>query len=308
MEIHEMDVAVNDGHYVYQLGDLKIKTDSWERPGADSVLAIGGIRRGKVSMHMNYMLNHPEIVEGKRVFEPFAGAGPHGLLALMLGAKSCDLLDINPRAIQFMRDSARMSGLDRPRLRIIQGAMENFGTEAPYDIIFANPPFVPTPPSIAGVVHSNGGPDGCGPTRSLLTRLGQMLTPEGQAMIRSLQIEGRHGPILAGEIREASMGRPVEMMRTTDCYIDFGVLTRCLASEPGVRSESVEEWHQGLIDLHGDELTLNWYVIHVGARDAANHGVAVTDYDEARFGKAYGPGPTDHERRIQTLIELEIMR
>ena len=98
--------------------------------------------------------------------------------------------------------------------------METFVTATPYDIIFANPPFVPTPPSITGVVHSNGGADGCGPTRSLLSKLGQLLKPDGQAMIRSLQIEGKHGPILAGEIREASLGRPVEMMRTTDCYID----------------------------------------------------------------------------------------
>ena len=186
--------------------------------------------------------------------------------------------------------------------------METFVTATPYDIIFANPPFVPTPPSITGVVHSNGGADGCGPTRSLLSKLGQLLKPDGQAMIRSLQIEGKHGPILAGEIREASLGRPVEMMRTTDCYIDLRILTRCLASEAGVHSDSVEAWHQGLVDQHGAELSLNWYAIHVGAQDPASRGCTVTDFDEAKYEKAYGPEPMDHERRIRTLADLEILR
>lgn len=308
MKIHEMDVTAGDGQYVYRLGDLAIRTDSWERPGADSVLGIGGARRGKAPMLMNYMLNHPEIVEGKRVFEPFAGSGPHGLLALTLGAQSCDLLDINPRAIRSMRDSARMSGLEGSRCRIIEGDIEAFRAATPYDIIFANPPFVPTPSSVTGVIHSNGGPDGCHHTRCLLDRLDQLLGPQGQAMILSLQIEGRDGPILAGEIRETGMGRSVEMMRTTDAYIDFEILTRCLVSEVAVHTESILEWHQSLAAQHGDRLTLNWYVIHIGPENSANPECAVTDFDEAKYGKEYGPGPVDHTRRIQALVDLEILR
>jgi len=104
------------------------------------------------------------------------------------------------------------------------------------------------------------------------------------------------------------MGRPVEMMGTTDCCIGFGMLTRCLASEAAVQVEPVEKWYQELVAQHGDRLTRNWYAIHVGAQDSANHGCTVTDFDEERYGKPYGPGPIDHQRRIQMLVDLEILR
>ena len=118
MEIHELDVTVRDDHYVYGLDGLKIKTDTWDRRGADSVLGIGDSRRGNAPLLMNYMLNHPEIVRGKRVFEPFAGAGPNGLVAAYLGATACDLLDLNPRAARF---HARERRDERPRSDEVSG-------------------------------------------------------------------------------------------------------------------------------------------------------------------------------------------
>lgn len=308
MKIHEMDVTSDDGHYVYRLGDLRIKTDSWERRGADAVLGIGGSKRGSAPMLLNYMLNHPDIVAGKRVFEPFAGAGPNGLLALVLGAESSDLLEISPRAVGFLRDSARMSGLESSRCRIIEGDMAGFQPAAPYDIIFANPPFVPTPPNMTGVLHSNGGPDGCLATRSLLAKLEQLLIPEGQAMIWSLQIEAGHIPILASDLRRAVPGRPVEMMRTTDCDIDFNRLVGCLVAEAPAHTEEVLEWRSDLRALHGGHLTLNWYLIHIGPQDPARAELVVTDFDATRYGAIYGPGPMDHRRRIQRLVELEVLR
>ena len=163
-----MDVEIREDYYLYHLGDVKIKTDDWKRKGVDSVLGIGGDRRTKAPMLMNFMMNHPEFIRGKRVFEPFAGAGPYGFLALKLGAEHCDLLDVNPRAIQFMRHTAALNDLDSAAYTIILNGIETFQPPSPYDLIFANPPFVPTPPSLAGVIHSNGGDDGCQLTRVLL--------------------------------------------------------------------------------------------------------------------------------------------
>lgn len=303
MKIYEME-----GHYLYQLGDLTIKTDTWERRGQDSVLGIGGTRRGNVPMLMNYMLNHPEIVEGKRVFEPFAGAGPHGFLALSLGAEFCDLLDVNPRAIQFMNDTASINGFDESAYAIIREDIESFQPDTPYDIIFANPPFVPTPPSVTGVLHSNGGPDGCRLTRSLLTRLDQFLKPTGQAVIFSLQIEGMDGPILAADVQTGGMSRPVEMMRTTDCYIDFEVFARHLILKKPDQKESVLGWQHELQKRYGNDLRINWYLIHIGQRESSKTACTVTDFNEEKYGKAYAPKPVDHEKRIKTLVDFEIFR
>ncbi|MFC1525925.1 RsmD family RNA methyltransferase [Candidatus Latescibacterota bacterium] len=308
MEIHELDVTVLDDHYVYGLRDLRIKTDTWERRGADSVLGFGGSRRTKAPLLINYMLNHPEIVEGKRVFEPFAGAGPYGLLAVCLEAAFCDLLDLNPRAVQFMRDSVEMSGLDPSSCRIVEGDIGAFLPAAPYDIIFANPPFVPTPPSMEGVLHSNGGPDGCGATRLLFSKFDGLLKPEGRAFVWSLQIEGEAGPVLADDLVRAAPGRPVEMMETTDCHIDFDRLTGCLIAAEPTRMESILEWRDGLMANHGPGLTLNWYLIHIGPESSAVKGLSVTGYDAERYGEAYAPEPMNHLKRIQRLVDLEILR
>ena len=303
-----MDVQVHDGCSLYQLGDLTIKTDTWERKGRDSVLGIGGTRRGKVPMLMNYMLNYPEVVKGKRVFEPFAGAGPYGFLALSRGAEFCDLLDVNPRAIQFMQDTVSTNDFDESSYSIIREDIENFEPNTPYDIIIANPPFVPTPESLSGVLHSDGGSDGCRFTRNLLARLDELLKPTGQAMIVSLQIEGMDGPILATDIRAGGMSRPVEMMRTTDSYIDFELFPRYLILKRPDQKEAVLGWQHELKNRYGKDLTINWYLIHIGQRDASRTTCTVTDFNEEKYGEAYAPKPVDHEKRIQTLVDLEIFR
>lgn len=158
------------------------------------------------------------------------------------------------------------------------------------------------------VIHSNGGSDGCRFTRSLLAKLDRLLKPTGRAMIFSLQIEGTHGPILAAEIREGRMNRSVEMMRTTDCYIAFEMFVRCLMSAVAVQKESILEWSHGLQTRHGNGLTINWYLIHVGPQGLSQAECAVTDFDEEKYGQAYAPRPLDHRRRIQTLVDLEIFR
>lgn len=70
---------------------------------------------------MNYLCHHPEMVRGRLVFEPFAGAGPLGLTALMLGAKEVSFLDINPRAVSFARRNVERNGLDAARSRFHTG-------------------------------------------------------------------------------------------------------------------------------------------------------------------------------------------
>ena len=229
-------------------------------------------------------------------------------MAAHLGAASCDLMDLNPRAVQFMHESVEMSGLDPLRCRVVEGDIASFVPVGPYDLICANPPFVPTPPTMAGVVHSNGGDDGCAVTRLLLEKLGELLRPAGRALIWSLQIESEAGPILAEDLSQSAPNRAVEMMETTDCHIDFDRLTGSLiATEPDAIA-GILQWRDGLVAEHGESLTLNWYLIHIGPEDASKQELTVSSFDAERCGDAYSPRPLDHRRRIQRLVDLEIMR
>ncbi|MBT7915763.1 methyltransferase [Candidatus Bathyarchaeota archaeon] len=308
LKIHEMDVEIYEDYYLYHLGDIIIKTDDWKRKGVDSVLGIGGDRRTKAPMLMNYMMNHPEILRGKHVFEPFAGAGPYGFLALKLGAKHCDLLDVNPRAIQFMNHTATLNDFDSTTYTIVQNDIETFQPLSSYDLIFANPPFVPTPPSLTGVLHSNGGDDGCRLTRILLSRLDNLLQPEGMAFIISLQIETVSGPLLVHDIDNLGLSRPVEMMRYSDCSVDFQLFVEKIMVGQPTQRDAIVSWHDDLQERYGAELKINWYIIHVGKKGFLRPECIITSFQEERYGKAYAPKRVNPEKRVQTLVDLEIFR
>jgi len=87
---------------------LIIKTES---PFKKDPFRILGIGNPQISL-MSYMLNSPEIVLGKDVFEPFGGSGPLGLMALKMGARYVEFLDINPRAVEFQAENAKLNNFN----------------------------------------------------------------------------------------------------------------------------------------------------------------------------------------------------
>src|SRR4030042_839520 len=76
---------------------LAIKTEIWNKDDTLRILPLGSPQASL----MNHILGFPEVVRGKYVFEPFAGSGALGFMALKLGARHVDFLDINPRASDF---------------------------------------------------------------------------------------------------------------------------------------------------------------------------------------------------------------
>ena len=159
-----------------------------------------------------------------------------------------------------------------------------------------------------GVLHSNGGPDGCRAIRVLLNKFDKLLKPDGRAFVWSLQLENEAGPVMARDLLQAAPGRAIEMMETRDCHIDFDRLTGCLIAAEPAGMKSILEWRDGLVADYGPKLTLSWYLIHIGPESFDSQGLAVTGYNSERYGEAYTPGPTDHLRRIRRLVDLEIMR
>src|SRR5262245_20599222 len=120
---------------------LTIKTEVFSKPDRLRVLPLGTPQAAL----MNHMLNFPHRLRGARVFEPFAGSGALGFMALKAGAAQVDFLDINPRASEFQRENAALNQVGASQFNTITGDIADFTPRRPYDLIVANPPFVPTP-------------------------------------------------------------------------------------------------------------------------------------------------------------------
>ena len=94
--------------------------------------------------------------EGTRVLDLYAGSGAAGLEALSRGAAHALLVEADPRPAQAIRANLRAIGLAGGRL--VQDRVERLldrglpPGEAPYDVLFADPPYALPGPELTGVL------------------------------------------------------------------------------------------------------------------------------------------------------------
>jgi carbamoyltransferase len=110
------------------------------------------------------------------------GSGAHALLAACHSGRSFGL-DINPRALQFARFNARLNRLDNVSF-LESDCYQNvrpgsLGAQPPcrFDLITANPPFVPSPEKLA--LFREGGATGEEVTERIVAGLPEMLAADG---------------------------------------------------------------------------------------------------------------------------------
>jgi SAM-dependent methyltransferase len=110
----------------------------------------------------------------------FTGSGVHAILAARHGA--CVVgVDINPRAVEMATANAHFNGV-QDRCRFVQSDLFSAVEGRTFDLITANPPFVPTPDqSIA--LYRSGGESGEALTAKVLNRLHEFLNPGGTMMM-----------------------------------------------------------------------------------------------------------------------------
>lgn len=90
-----------------------------------------------------------------RVLDLCTGSGVAAIAAAELGADSVTAFDICPRAVRCARDNARAAGVD---VAIRRGPWSGALRCAPFDLVVANPPYVPSPRN-GGPIASAGGPE-----------------------------------------------------------------------------------------------------------------------------------------------------
>jgi len=267
---------------LYRFGNgLRIKTEIFRKNDRLRILPLG-TPQGSL---MNHMLNFPEVVKGKDVFEPFAGSGALGFMALKVGARHVDFLDINPRAVTFQVKNAALNDFPVSHYRSIEGDIATFSSDRKYDLIVANPPFVPTPDGIEGIITSNGGPEGNRFVAILLKRLEEFLRPEGQAFIYLFQIVRRGEPLVVDLILQYLDHRAVELTPSQAHPISFAVYCQTYSELFPTAEADIARWQSELIRRHGKELMLSHYVAHVGPRGAATTSYVIRNNFREKYGE-----------------------
>ncbi len=272
---------------------LAIKTEVWNKGDRTRILSMGA-PQGSL---MNHLLHFPEVVRGKQIFEPFAGSGAIGFMALTLGAEHVDFLDINPRAAAFLAENAQLNQLDASRFRWIEADIATYEPEHRYDLIIANPPFVPTPDGIDGTVTSNGGPEGNRLVEILLRRLEEFLKPEGEALILAFQLVRQERPLLVDLISRSLERRPVELTPSQRRPISFDAFSDAYSKLFREAGEEISRWRSVLLEKYGPDLSLCHYVARVRARGDRPISCVMRDDFAEQFGESFLV-PTDDEEGI----------
>jgi hypothetical protein len=268
---------------------LEIRTEVFNKDDPMRILPLG-TPQGSL---MNHLLNFPEVVRGAHVFEPFAGSGALGFMALTAGAAHVDFLDINPRAADFQRDNAARNQIAPARYEAITGDIAAFNPARPYDVLIANPPFVPTPDGIAGTLTSNGGREGNRFVDIMLRRLDALLAPHGRALIYVFQLV-RNGEPLVVDLLRTVQQRPIEITPSQTDPLGLDTFCQAYASLFSSAGAAIERWRAALEQRHGAGLSLCHYIVDIGRRGEQATRCILRDNFAEKFGAGFLV-PSDHQ-------------
>ncbi|MDX3228089.1 HemK2/MTQ2 family protein methyltransferase [Streptomyces sp. ME19-01-6] len=158
---------------------------------------------------------------GGRVLDVGTGTGALALLAARCRAARVDAVDISPRAVATAWLNARLC---RAPVRVRLGGLPDPATGGRFDVVLANPPYVPTPPS--GLPpHARGrsfdaGPDGRAVLDDLCARAPSLLRPGGVLLIVQSALSG------AGTTLERLRAQGLRTEVTARRVVPFGPVLR----------------------------------------------------------------------------------
>ena len=169
------------------------------RPPSDSWLLVDAIRE-------------QDLAREASVLDVFTGSGVIAVAAALAGARDVTAVDISRRAVLTTRVNARLNGV---RVRALRGDLFAPVAEQRFDLIVANPPYVPGKPEelpARGVARAwEAGRDG----RALLDRfcpgVPAHLGPGGRVLIVQSSLSGEDETLAA--LAEAGLAAEVLVRR-----------------------------------------------------------------------------------------------
>ena len=260
------ELAISGHRVTYRFQDgLLLQSDTPDLDHPLRILPLGKLQFGVI----DFLARYPALSSRARVFEPFAGCGPFGFAALKYGASSVQLLDVNPRAAVVHEHTVRANQFDSAAVHSITGSLQGFRPSHEYDLLVANPPFLPCPTRALATLSSYGGRDGGRWVGALVRLVDQHLTDDGEALICLYQIvnsEGRPLVDLQLESMNVLPGRSVSYWMAQDRLAPLeSYVNGYLESHPEL-SGVVGHWCSDLLATFGSDLTTAYMIMHVGGR------------------------------------------
>ncbi|MEU7530270.1 HemK2/MTQ2 family protein methyltransferase [Saccharothrix sp. NPDC042600] len=122
------------------------------------------------------------VPEGARVLDVCTGTGVLGVLAGLAGAAEVTAVDRSRRAVLAAWCNARVRGVP---IRVRRGDFGDLVGAGTYDVVLANPPYVPAPrtPERGRAIAWDAGPDGRSVLDRLCAVLPLLLADKGMAFI-----------------------------------------------------------------------------------------------------------------------------
>jgi SAM-dependent methyltransferase len=170
------------------------------------------------------------------------GSGIHALLAAQ-HARSATAVDINPRAVRCTAFNAAAMGL--AHVEALEGDLYAPVGGRTFDLITANPPFVPAPAQELG--FRDGGPSGEDVQRRIVAGLPRHLARGGIAQVVT-EVGERDGEALESRVREWLEGAPmdVHVLRLRVHSAQAYAIGHAGGDEHASFLDSVERWSANL--------------------------------------------------------------
>ena len=162
-----------------------------------------------------YLASTIEVGPGERVLDLGTGSGLLALVSAMRGAKVIGT-DINPLALSCAAYNAEKNGLSS----IIEWRLCHLFDGLPsehFDLVLANPPFLPVPSGISMFVSSDAGEHGLKVIEPFLRGVRSVLRPGGRVSLLGLSFEDASGLVIES-LAKGAFSAPSDSVRLLDIY------------------------------------------------------------------------------------------
>jgi release factor glutamine methyltransferase len=125
-----------------------------------------------------------------RVLDVCTGSGAVAIAAAVRGVREVTAIDLHRLSAWTARFNARVNGV---RVRALHGDLFEPVQGERFDLITANPPYVPAPPEVDGAKDGrawNAGRDGRAVVDRLIDQLPDHLTPDGRVLLVQSSVTG----------------------------------------------------------------------------------------------------------------------
>ncbi len=228
---------------LFPVGDCLIFSDhAWPElpnPGYKTVPFDNVMAVGQDSRHLARCTTRRQF---RTALDLCTGSGIHALLAAAHTERVL-AIDVNPRAARCARFNAQASG--RTNLEVVVGDLfEAVGGER-FDLITANPPFVPSP--LHAVQFRDGGRSGEDVQKRIVSGLPHHLAPGGIAQIVT-ELGERNGEPLTNRLREWLGGAPIDIhvLRMREHSAAKYAVGHATGDDYQTTLDSIDEWASNL--------------------------------------------------------------